>query len=109
MSPTLAPPWNVAVKGASAPQTAATALMPCSQRPLETLIVAPFVAGAMLNWAAPDAPVVALGAPWHFSILPAMPPQICSCATLTECESSLLRGGQRRCGEERTGERRGHA
>ena len=67
---------------------------PRSQRPLEMLIVAPLTAGVIENLALPDTPVVDVGAPWHFWIVPAMPPQICSRATFTVWKSRALRGSK---------------
>ena len=90
-SPVDAPPVKVAVKGLAWPQVAATALMPCSQRPLLMVMVAPESTGVMVNSEPPNAPVVVVGLPWQNSIVPAMPPQIWSSATFVSCVSSCLR------------------
>lgn len=82
MLPVLAPLSNVAVNGLFCPQTWNAALIPCSQRPFDTLIVAPAVAGVIVNLTPLDWPTVDVGLPWHFWIAPAMLPQIWSCATL---------------------------
>lgn len=90
-SPVDAPPVKVAVKGFAWPQVAATALMPCSQRPLLIVMVAPESTGVIVNSEPPNAPVVVVGLPWQNSIEPAIPPQIWSSATFVSCVSSCLR------------------
>lgn len=61
-----------------------------SQRPLEMLMVSPLITGVIVNFTLPDWPVVDVGAPWHFWIVPAMPPQIWSSATLEVWKSRAL-------------------
>jgi len=80
----LAPKANVAVKGISAPQMAATALIPCSHLPLLMLSVAPATTGLIVNFDVPETPVVDVGLPPHFSMVPAIPPQIANIATFVE-------------------------
>ena len=55
------------------------------------LIVSPATTGLIVKRTLPDWPTVDVGAPWHFWIVPAMPPQICSSATLDVWKSSALR------------------
>lgn len=62
-----------------------------SQRPLEMLIVSPLITGVIAKLTLPDLPVVDVGAPWHFWIVPAMPPQIWSRATFEVWKSRALR------------------
>lgn len=62
-----------------------------SQRPLEMLMVSPLIAGVIEKRTLPDWPVVDVGAPWHFWIVPAMPPQIWSRATFEVWKSRALR------------------
>ena len=61
-----------------------------SHRPFEMLIVAPWSAAVIVNWTFPDVPVVVVGFPWQNSIVPAIPPQMASCATFTVWKSSVL-------------------
>lgn len=89
MSPFEAPPAQVADK-LPVGQTARAARMHCSQRPLETLMVPPLVAVLTVNLAVPDTPVVLGGAPPHFVILPAMPPQMPNWATFSSWKAMLL-------------------
>lgn len=86
----LAPSANVAVNGISAPHIAATALIPCSHRPLLILSVAPDTTGLMVNCDPPDVPMVDAGLPSHFSMVPAMPPQMDRIATFVSWKSSAL-------------------
>lgn len=78
--PVDAPPMHVDVKSPVG-HTALAALTHPSHLPLLTLIVAPEVTAFSLNSAVPDDPVVDVGAPPHFVMAPAMPPQIASSAT----------------------------
>jgi hypothetical protein len=78
--PVVAPPIHVLEK-LPVGQTALAALTHPSHRPLLTLIFASAVAAFKVNSAVPEEPVVEIGAPPHFVIAPAMPPQIPSSAT----------------------------
>jgi hypothetical protein len=62
-------------------QTARAARTQPSHLPLLTLIVAPEVTVESEKSAVPDLPVVEVGAPPHFVMVPAIPPQIPSSAT----------------------------
>lgn len=75
--PVEAPPTQVDVN-VPVGHTALAARTHPSHLPLLTLIVAPASTALRLNNAVPDAPEVDVGAPPHFVILPAMPPQIAS-------------------------------
>lgn len=88
-SPVLAPPLQVDLK-LPLGHVALAARMHPSQRPLDTLIVAPEAVGFKVNFAVPDTPVVLFGAPPHFWMDPAMPPQIASVATFMSWVSILL-------------------
>ncbi len=55
------------------------------------LIVSPLITGVIAKRTLPDWPVVDVGAPWHFWMVPAMPPQIWSSATFEVWKSSALR------------------
>ena len=54
------------------------------------LITSPETTGLIVKRTSPDWPVVDVGAPWHFWIVPAIPPQICRSATLDVWKSSAL-------------------
>ena len=59
-------------------------------------MTSPLTAGLIVKRTLPDWPVVDVGAPWHFWIEPAMPPQIWRSATLDVWKSrALQRGGPR--------------
>jgi hypothetical protein len=75
--PTVAPPMQVEVR-LPVGHTALAARTQPSQRPLETLSVAPDVKVLRTNSAVPDVPVVVAGEPPHFVIAPAIPPQMAS-------------------------------
>lgn len=93
-SPDEAPPEHVPLM-LPVGQMARAARTHCSQRPLEILILAPFVAVVSVNLALPDCPVVASGAPPHLVIEPEMPPQMPSSATFWSWKTMLLRACQR--------------
>jgi hypothetical protein len=73
--PVLAPPIHVLVNSPVGQVALAARIQP-SQRPLETLIVAPATVVESLKRAVPELPVVEVGLPLHFVMAPAMPPQI---------------------------------
>jgi len=89
MFPEVAPPMQVEVK-APVGHTARAARTQPSHRPLETLMVAPASVARSTNLAVPDTPVVDAGLPPHFSIEPAMPPQMASSATFWSWKTMLL-------------------
>ena len=80
--PVEAPPTQVELKVPEG-QTALAARTHPSHRPLLTLIVAPESTALSSKSAVPDEPVVDVGAPPHFVIAPAIPPQIPSWATFS--------------------------
>lgn len=85
--------------------TARAARIQPSHLPLEILMVAPLDAALSVKSAVPDSPVVLSGAPPHFVMVPAMPPQMPSSATFWSWKTmSLLQGvsprWEKRCIEE---------
>lgn len=90
--PGLAPPTHVELK-LPVGHVNCAALTHLSHLPLLISIVAPACAASSVNFDVPDVPVVDAGAPPHFVIAPAMPPQIPRMATLVEWVSNLLVGG----------------
>ena len=56
-------------------------------------MMSPLTAGLIVKRTLPDWPVVDVGAPWHFWIEPAMPPQIWRSATLDVWKSRALQRG----------------
>jgi hypothetical protein len=73
-SPSLTPPKHVLVN-VPVGHVASAARTQCSQRPLETVIVAPDTTGLSVNLEVPDAPTVDVGSPSQNSMDPAIPPQ----------------------------------
>jgi hypothetical protein len=63
-----------------------------SHRPFDILIVDPESVAVSVNFEVPDWPVVEVGFPPHFWIVPAMPPQMPRIATLVEWVSNALDG-----------------
>ena len=53
-------------------------------------MTSPAMTGVIVKRTLPDWPVVDVGAPWHFWIVPAMPPQIWRRATFDVWKSSAL-------------------
>lgn len=80
-SPDDAPPTQTLLNSPTG-HTALAALTQPSHLPLLTLIVAPLSVASSVNSADPLEPLVDVGAPPHFVIAPAMPPQMLSEATL---------------------------
>jgi hypothetical protein len=78
---TFAPPMQVNFEGVS-PHTALAARTQPSHLPFVISIVWPEVAAFSVNFAVPDTPVVLVGLPPHCWIVPAIPPQMESKATL---------------------------
>ena len=78
--PVDAPPTHVELK-VPVGHTALAVLTQPSHLPLLTLIVAPDVTALSWKSAVPELPSVELGAPSHFVIAPAIPPQILNSAT----------------------------
>ncbi len=87
--PVDAPPTQVLEK-LPVGHTARAARTHPSHRPLETLMVAPLSTALRLNLAVPDWPVVVAGLPPHFSMVPAIPPQMASSATFWSWKTMFL-------------------
>jgi hypothetical protein len=79
-SPSLVPPTQVLLKPPVGHVALAARTQP-SHLPLDTLRVAPLFTGVKVNLLVPLAPTVDAGFPPHFSIVPAIPPQIERMAT----------------------------
>ena len=86
---TSAPPIHVLVNGLF-PHVALAALTQPSHLPLVISMVCPAVAALSVNFAVPDSPVVVVGSPPHCSMVPAIPPQMESRATLMSWSTSVL-------------------